>query len=150
MDIYTIYDFCCEPAYLNRTKTLSLGESGLDRLYLRGSQSLCQSLSNHARSDHRITTLQVRRCVNYTSRSPWMTSLWTRNSFALHPSHRPTLTSLGYCRPPSLRSFDYQSDFGIHFDHGIEELAWGVGTGTKRRVLALRRRLIGGGTDNKE
>ena len=32
MDIYTLYDFCCEPAYLNRIKTLHLRESGLDGL----------------------------------------------------------------------------------------------------------------------
>lgn len=32
LNIYTLYDFCCEPAYLSRTKTLRLRESGIDGL----------------------------------------------------------------------------------------------------------------------
>jgi len=32
LDIYTLYDLCCEPAYLNRIKTLRIRESGLDGL----------------------------------------------------------------------------------------------------------------------
>ena len=32
LDIYTLYDFCCEPPYLSRIKTLRLREFGLDGL----------------------------------------------------------------------------------------------------------------------
>lgn len=72
-------------------------------------------------------------------------------SFALHPSHRQTSTSLGYCRPPYdlLTTNPTLEPISISVLK-FEELAWGVGMRTKRRVLVLRQRLVEDGADNKE